>query len=635
MPKHRRHQHPRPPPAVAEASGRPAVPAAVPAPGRRWSVPARGWQRQALRLTLAVAGPALAVVVLEGALRLAGYGYSTRFFAPLGDGQHLTTNRQFARRFMRRESAPQPYPVVMARHKPPGTLRVFVLGESAALGTPAPAFGFARILEVMLAQQFPEQRLEVVNAAMRGINSHVVLPIARECARHEPDLFLIYLGNNEAIGLYAPEPQGFHAAAHLRLLRAVQWLRATRLAQLLEAPARLLAKPPPRPEQDMDFFRRHALPADHPRRAAVYANFRANLADICRVGRAWGAAVVLCTVAVNLGDFPPLISRHRPDLTAPGLAAWEAAWARGTNAETRGAHAEAIPHYLAARDLDDHFAELHFRLGRCLRHAGRFEEAREAFALARDWDALQFRADRRLNRIVRELAGAGRDPGLFLFDAEQALAEAAEPEHGIPGRRFFYEHVHLTFDGDYALARSLVPVVAQTLGLGEPGKARPLPTRAECAEALGFSAWDEVSVYAAMTRSTAKPPFLEQLDHAARQAQAEAAVRQRLEQFQQQDGFQRSQAAYQAALARRPDDWQIRFNHGNLLSDFHEPAAAAAAYTAAVRIMPAFPPLRIALAQALWDSGQRAQAVQQLEEAARLAPDFAPARDALAKLRRR
>ena len=136
-------------------------------------------------------------------------------------------------------------------------------------------------------------------------------------------------------------------------------------------------------------------------------------------------------------------------------------------------------------------------------------------------------------------------------------------------------------------------------------------------------------------RSTAKPPFPGQLDHAARQARAEAGARQRREQFQQQNGFQGSLEVYRAALARWPNDWQIRFNYGNLPSDFRDPAGAAAEYAVAVKLMPVFLPLRIALAQALWDTGRHEQAREEVIEALRQAPDFAPAREALAQMRQR
>ena len=38
---------------------------------------------------------------------------------------------------------------------------------------------------------------------MAAINSHVVLPIAKDAARYEPDLFVVYLGNNEVIGPFS------------------------------------------------------------------------------------------------------------------------------------------------------------------------------------------------------------------------------------------------------------------------------------------------------------------------------------------------------------------------------------------------------------------------------------------------
>src|SRR6185436_20319789 len=96
--------------------------------------------------------------------------------------------------------ARSPSPVVMAAKKPPGRYRIFLLGESAALGDPAPAFGVGRYLQALLRERYPGADFEVVCAAMTAINSHAMLPIARECARYEGDLWIIYMGNNEMAG---------------------------------------------------------------------------------------------------------------------------------------------------------------------------------------------------------------------------------------------------------------------------------------------------------------------------------------------------------------------------------------------------------------------------------------------------
>ena len=43
-----------------------------------------------------------------------------------------------------------------------------------------PAFGFSRILERLLHHRYPDQAFEVINLAMRGINSHMIRRIAME-----------------------------------------------------------------------------------------------------------------------------------------------------------------------------------------------------------------------------------------------------------------------------------------------------------------------------------------------------------------------------------------------------------------------------------------------------------------------
>src|SRR5262245_22297956 len=110
---------------------------------------------------------ALAVVMVLGltelGLRAFGYGYPTRFFVPLAGGSFVT-NRCFAWRFLDRPTAPRPHPSVLPAAKAPGTVRIFLLGEDAAFGTPDPSYSFGRILEVMLGQRHPDTRFEIINA---------------------------------------------------------------------------------------------------------------------------------------------------------------------------------------------------------------------------------------------------------------------------------------------------------------------------------------------------------------------------------------------------------------------------------------------------------------------------------------
>lgn len=74
----------------------------------------------------------------------------------------LIENDKFGWQFFPPEVARSPTPTILPAVKAPGTFRVFVFGESAALGDPRPAYGFGRFLEVLLNERFPGRRFEVV-----------------------------------------------------------------------------------------------------------------------------------------------------------------------------------------------------------------------------------------------------------------------------------------------------------------------------------------------------------------------------------------------------------------------------------------------------------------------------------------
>ncbi len=80
------------------------------------------------------------------------------------------------------------YPLMVPKVKPPDTTRIFVFGESAAYGDPEPEFSMSRILEALLEGRHPDRKFEVINTAMTAINSHVILPIARDCASQQGDV---------------------------------------------------------------------------------------------------------------------------------------------------------------------------------------------------------------------------------------------------------------------------------------------------------------------------------------------------------------------------------------------------------------------------------------------------------------
>ena len=585
-----------------------------------------------LRIAMALLSPVVVLLLLEAALSIFGIGYPTAFFVESEQDGVLTTNAHFGWHYQQR-ALTQPQPTLVPVPKPKDTIRVVVLGGSAAMGTPDPSFGFARILEVMLRSSFPDHTVEVVNAAMRGINSHVVLPIARQCAQLEPDVFVVYVGNNEICGLYGPNTPVAFFGEHPSLIPALHRIKQTRTGQLLR---RVLRSNPeayqkaeivPGPE----FFEKSQTAFDDLRREAVYRNFETNLRATCRRGLEAGAGVIVSTVGVNLRDFPPLGSRHRADLTAPQRARWEGLYRKAIESEDKGNGLEAIERYREAAAVDDHHAELHFRLARCALRAGDLELAKRHFTLARDRDALQFRTDTRLNEIIRDVATQWPDQRVRLVDVERALAASDRCPDGVPGGEFFYEHVHLRFDGDYELAKTLLPEVAEAIeqkrGLVR-STAAPVPTRAECAQAVAFTAWDEVNTAAAMVKLTTNPPFTNQLEHAERQAVAEKAISSVMDRV---DGpfVDEVIASYHAAIEAHPDDWLIRYNLGTFLHQLGRYRQAVPPLERVVQTLPHVVPCRVLLGFAWGKAGEADRAIHQFREALKRAPRDEQARRGL------
>lgn len=580
--------------------------------------------RRLFRLGTVALVPLLALALIEGSLRLGGYGYSTGFFRRgTAEGRPvLLDNEKFGWRFFGPEIARAPRPMSFPAIKPPKTVRIFVLGESAAFGDPQPEFGLPRMIEVLLRARWPERRFEVVNAAMIAINSHVLLPIARDCAQADGDLWIIYMGNNEVVGPFGGGTVFGPQIPHLGLIRASLALNATRTGQSLASLQGLWRERPPdwSEWQGMRMFIEHQLRQDDPRMARVYAHFEHNLADIIEIGRARGVKLVVSTVASNLKDCPPFASMHRLGLTAEQTEEWGRLYQRGVDAEAQGKHAQAVDAFDAAGRIDDQFAQLQFRWARCCLALGREAEARQRFALARDTDALRFRVDSRINDLIRKTArDRGRD-GVFLVDAEESLSR--QSPQGLLGEELLYEHVHLNFHGNYALARILAEQVARTLpdsGTVDTDPRRPWLSETECARQLAWTDWNRYEAVASMLQRLNDPPFTSQLGHAERQHRLHGQMQQ-LEPALKPTALREDVNRYRAALAETPDDWALHHNLARLLHRLGDIEGAAESCRHVIRLLPHSSEPRVQLGVLLTDQGRTEEAIFQFDAALEVKP---------------
>ena len=521
---------------------------------------------------VALLSPVLILGSIELALRLTGYGYPTAFFlkARLNGQPVLVQNPKFGWRFFPPSLARSPQPLCVEAHKPPGTLRIFVFGESAAMGDPEPAYGFARQLERMLQARHPEKRVEVLNVAMTAINSHVMREIARDCAPLEGDCWIVYAGNNEVVGPFGAGTVFGRQSPSLAAVRANLALKSSRLGQLLSA----CLKRPGQPQEweGMEMFLRQQVRCDDPRLQTVYDHFERNLAATIETGRRAGARVIIATAAVNLEDCPPFASAHRAGLSSSDLREWDKQFAAGVQSEGAGRFVDALSEYREAAEIDPVFAELVFRRAACEAARNQVAAARNDFARARDLDVLRFRADSVINQVIRRVAAAKH---ISLVDAEKECnrqgSGAASDED------LFYDHVHLSFEGNHALASLFFRAVERELF--SAGVAEPMP-ELELRKRLAFTLFDQRRVTEEMWLRLRQPPFVSQSNFQARDERWRLALA----------ALAGPPAAcvpeYRAALAWAPDDWLLHANLARVLESSGEAANAEAEWQQVGRLMP-------------------------------------------------
>lgn len=587
------------------------------APKRR-KTPA--WRLWVFRAAAAILVPALFLGLLEGGLRIFGYGHPTEFFVKVDGRDTYTTNQRFGWRFFSPAISRNPAVCEFPTEKPNGTYRIFVLGGSAAMGTPQTAFSFGRMLEAMLQDRFPDTRFTVINAAMTAINSHVVLPIARDCARYEGDLFIIYMGNNEVTGPYGSGTIFQQFSGNLWVIRAGVFVKSTRIGQLIGS---LLGGGADGPThwQGMEMFLEQRVAGDDPRMEKVYAHFRANLEDICGLAASSGAKVILCTVAVNMKDCAPFASMHRSDLSDSDLAKWKQRYKAAADSAQALEHARAIEQFLAAAKIDERPAELHFRMARSYMALQRFKEAGKHFVLARDLDALRFRADTRINETIRHVGGSLAGRGIFLVDTERALQQADPGQHGFPGQELFYEHVHMTPEGNYLLAatmfRQVVTILPEKIRGSGSGPVRP-PSQKRCFELIALTDWDRYRMQYGMFDMQKKPPFTGQLDYMDCRTERGRRLAEIKRRGTSPAALKAAHGLYAAAIARSGDDLFLRYNFADLLSQRGDHQGALEQRRTILERFPQKAGWRIALGETLEKLGKPDEAVTEYERVIRL-----------------
>jgi len=583
--------------------------------------PARS-RRWIFRLAAMVCIPLLFLGVLEITLRIAGYGYDPGFFRRLqiGDEDFFIQNEDFSRRFFPPETLRHPGALRMRAEKAEGTVRIFILGESAAMGDPEPTYGPSRYLEAILWQRRPEIDFEVVNVSFTAINSHVILPIARECARREGDIWIIYMGNNEMVGPYGAVTVFGVQAPPLALVRLSLALQRTRIGQLGLSIVRDLQKSHTDSASwdGMEMFLKQRVAPVARKREVVYRNFEANLEAMVERGLDAGAAVILNTVAVNLRDSPPFASMADEGLSDADRVRFNALFNAGKEEQNGGDPEQAAALFGQASELDPGLAEAHYRLAMSLETMDRQAEALREYQRACDRDALPFRADSRINESIRATAVRHAANQLVLLDTPDRLADEESP--GLCGGESFYEHVHFNFDGGYRLGRVWAQAVEALLPETRPASpTNTWPSQPSCERRLGLTDWNRKLIFRSVLTRFQQPPLSRQFNNADRIRRLNTDQEALLSGVNKAM-ITRAHRTYDQAISSRPDDHFLHEAYAGFLQSLGDLPGATREWRVVSELLPHdFLPW-FQIGSLLLKQGNHAEGRQSLRKALALRP---------------
>jgi tetratricopeptide (TPR) repeat protein len=396
--------------------------------------------------------------------------------------------------------------------------------------------------------------------------------------------------------------------------------------------------------------------ADDPRLSRMYSYFQRNLSDIINAGQRAGARMVISTVAVNLRDCAPFASQLQAGMSEAEQARWQQAYREGVQFQQAGNARNALNEFERAASLDNRAADLEFRIGQCALELDDPGKAKRAFVVARDEDTLRFRCDSELNEIIRKVAAESATSRVLLADAESALSR--QSPDGLPGHEYFYEHVHLTWQGNWLLARTIGDQVNRLLPAevtGAPGTAANWPDADACARRLAWTALSDAQGISEILGRLQDPPFTQQLNHKEESARLHSRLIE-LAPAQQPDGLKKARAVCEAAAAASPSDVALQtqlsalrhqtgdtngsleaarkvvtllpqwsdgwFQLGSILLQAHRDVDASEVLTHALKLDPENVWILNNLAQAHVLLGQKEAALKEYRRAAALKPRF-------------
>ncbi len=350
--------------------------------------------------------PILFFIILEGALRIFGYGnnYSTFIeIQELAPGEYFFNPDLPKKYFPNTSVIPSVIPDPFDKEKQSNTIRIFVLGGSTTAGYPySTNASFSRRIKRKLELLYPENKIEVVNLGVSAVNSYFLYDILPDVLEQKPDLILIYAGHNEYYGSLGPASSEF-ISSNPTIVRLVLFFREFKIYQLLNSFINTMAdifssnSEKPRGTLMKEMIEKQEIPLDSTIYLEGVNQYRENMIAIIKLCNKKNIPVVVGDLISNLKQ-KPLGSDDKAE-----------------------EYFELAKEFLIEEDTLRSF---------------------ELYEKAKDEDPLRFRAPEDFNLFLKEL---NLESNFDLVEVKNEFAKNSSDK--IPGFDLMIDHLHPNLDG--------------------------------------------------------------------------------------------------------------------------------------------------------------------------------------------
>jgi Flp pilus assembly protein TadD len=386
--------------------------------------------------------------------------------------------------------------------KKPGTIRIFCFGGSTTYGHPFDGrTAFPRWLGELLAASAPGKDFEVINAGGISYASYRIVPLIEEALGFEPDLVVIYTGQNEFLERRTYSGLLEQGCTLVTVRSALDRLYIYRGLDVLLRPlvSRVLGTSDEQRSPAVDTVRGKTIVPESASRGVektvlkdelitmldqsagldqyhrdkefsqgVVQHFSYNLGKMLRRCKEAGVPAILVEPASNLKDFSPFKSEHSAGLGSVTRARVEKTMADAAHLLGQKEYGEALSLLATCTEADPMYAMAHYLTGKALLGLGRCSDAQKSFIRARDLDVCPLRATSSILEVIHRNA-SGAASFIHFPDILIQMPVTGGDGCDILGNERFLDHVHPIIQGHQKLAESILQAIV-TLGFVRPTK---------------------------------------------------------------------------------------------------------------------------------------------------------------------